>query len=160
MKIKTIALNGIVAAVYVIVTALIQPIAFSQIQFRVPEIFNHLVVFNKKYFFGIVIGVFVANLMFSNLLPFDLIFGVIHTVLSLAITIIISKFVHNKITLMLINTVIFSFNMFIIAYELQLALEFPFWETWLFTASGELIVMVIGIPVMYIINKRINIASH
>ena len=35
--------------------------------------FNHLVVFNKKYIFGIVLGVFVTNL-FSPLGMYDLIF--------------------------------------------------------------------------------------
>ena len=68
MKVRTITLNGIVAALYIAITAIIQPIAFSNIQFRIPEIFNHLIVINKKYFFGIVIGVFLSNLFFSSLL--------------------------------------------------------------------------------------------
>ena len=67
MKIKTLATSGIIAALYVAVTFLIAPFGFTLIQFRISEMFNHLVVFNKKYIFGIVIGVFVANFYFHQL---------------------------------------------------------------------------------------------
>ncbi len=155
MKVRTITLNGIVAALYIAITAIIQPIAFSNIQFRIPEIFNHLIVINKKYFFGIVIGVFLSNLFFSSLLPYDLIFGVGHSILSLLTTIFICRYIHNIWMRMLANSMVFSVMMFIIAFELKLAIGLPFWETWLFTAIGEFGVMVLGMPVMYSIHKRL-----
>ncbi|MCB7070678.1 QueT transporter family protein [Caldibacillus sp. 210928-DFI.2.22] len=154
MKLRTITINGIVAALYIAITAVIQPIAFSNIQFRIPEIFNHLVVFNKKYFFGVVIGVFLSNLFFSTLLPYDLIFGVAHTVISLSITILLSRYIKNIWGRMLANSFIFSIMIFIVAYELKLAIGVPFWETWLLTAVGEFAVMVIGMPIMNAIYKR------
>lgn len=154
MKLRTITINGIVAALYIAITAVIQPIAFSNIQFRIPEIFNHLVVFNKKYFFGVVIGVFLSNLFFSTLLPYDLIFGVAHTVISLSITILLSCYIKNIWGRMLANSFVFSIMIFIVAYELKLAIGVPFWETWLLTAVGEFAVMVIGMPIMNAIYKR------
>lgn len=154
MKLRTITINGIVAALYIAITAVIQPIAFSNIQFRIPEIFNHLVVFNKKYFFGVVIGVFLSNLFFSTLLPYDLIFGVAHTVISLSITILLSRYIKNILGRMLANSFVFSIMIFIVAYELKLAIGVPFWETWLLTAVGEFAVMVIGMPIMNAIYKR------
>src|SRR5690554_8187194 len=95
MKIKTITVNGLVAALYIAITALVQPIAFNAVQFRVSEVFNHLVVFQKKYFFGIVLGVFFANLFFSPIKLFDLTFGVLHSALSLGITILLCRFIKN-----------------------------------------------------------------
>lgn len=157
MNSKTIALNSIIAALYITLTALIQPIGFTNIQFRIPEVFNHLIVFNKKYFLGIIAGVFLSNLLFSPLLPYDLIFGVLHSIISLFLTVIIGKFIKNYWLLMIINTVIFSFNMFIIAYELNLAFRLPFLETWAYTALGELGIMLIGMPIMYMINKRLEL---
>ncbi|MEN0648232.1 QueT transporter family protein [Caldifermentibacillus hisashii] len=154
MKLRTITINGIVAALYIAITAVIQPIAFSNIQFRIPEIFNHLVVFNKKYFFGVVIGVFLSNLFFSTLLPYDLIFGVAHTVISLSITILLSRYIKNIWGRILANSFVFSIMIFIVAYELKLAIGVPFWETWLLTAVGEFAVMVIGMPIMNAIYKR------
>ena len=81
MKVKTMATSGIIAALYVAVTFLVAPFGFTNIQFRLSEMFNHLVVFNKKYIIGVVLGVFIANLLFSELGPIDLVFGVGHSFL-------------------------------------------------------------------------------
>jgi len=155
MKIKTMAISGIIAALYVAVSLLIAPLAFSAIQFRIPEMFNHLVVFNKKFIFGIVLGVFVTNL-FSPLGMYDLIFGVSQSVLALSIMIFSAKFISGIFKRMVFNTLVFTFTMFIIAIELNLALGLPFLLTWLTVAIGEFVVMAIGIPIMIALNKRLN----
>jgi uncharacterized membrane protein len=64
VNIRTVVGNGILAAVYIAVSMLIQPFGFTNIQFRVSEMLNHLIVFNKKYIYGIVLGVFFTNLFF------------------------------------------------------------------------------------------------
>lgn len=155
MKIKTMATSGIIAALYVAVSLLITPLAFSAIQFRIPEMFNHLVVFNKKFIFGIVLGVFVTNI-FSPLGMYDLIFGVSQSILALSIMIFSAKFISGIFKRMVFNTLVFTFTMFIIAFELNLALELPFLLTWLTVAIGEFVVMAIGIPIMIALNKRLN----
>ncbi|WP_053365004.1 QueT transporter family protein [Bacillus sp. FJAT-27245] len=156
MKIKSLAVNGIIAALYIVVTFLIQPLSFSNIQFRLSEMFNHLVVFNKKYFFGIILGVFLANLFFSPNPGLDLIFGFGQSVLALLITIFSSRYVKGIWARMAINTVVFTVTMFLIAWELNIALGFPFLATWLAVAFGEFAVLAIGAPLMYAIHKRIN----
>lgn len=148
-------INALVAAVYIAVSLLIQPIAFSNIQFRLPEMFNHLIVFNKKYFFGIVLGVLITNL-FSPLGIYDLAFGLAHSVISLLLVVWISRYLKNSWGLMAVNTIVFTFNIFIVAFELYLAFDLPFFLTWLTTASGEFVVMGVGIPVMQALNKRLH----
>ncbi|QKY68702.1 QueT transporter family protein [Lentibacillus sp. CBA3610] len=155
MNIKTLTVNAIIAAAYVALSLVAAPIAFSNIQFRIPEMFNHLVVFNTKYFYGIVLGVFLTNL-FSPTGMYDLTFGVAHSVLSLGIVIFLATFIKHKLTLLIINTVVFSFNMFIIAFQLYMVADLPFMFTWLTTALGEFGVMAIGIPIMYMLNKKLN----
>ncbi|MEZ7172631.1 QueT transporter family protein [Sporosarcina sp. OR05] len=157
MKVKTLATSGIIAALYVAVTFLIAPFGFTNIQFRLSEMFNHLVVFNKKYIIGIVLGVFVANLLFSELGPIDLVFGVGQSVIALSITIFSAKFISGLYKRMLFNTLVFTVTMFLIAWELNIVLELPFLLTWLFVAVGEFVVMMVGIPVMIALNKRINL---
>ena len=77
MKIKTLVVNAILAALYIAVSGLQPaPFGFTNIQFRVSEMFNHLIVFKKKYIFGIIFGVFLSNLFFSPMVAYDLIFGV------------------------------------------------------------------------------------
>lgn len=155
MKVKTLVVNALIAALYIAVSLAVQPLMFSNIQFRIPEMFNHLIVFNKKYFFGIVIGVFITNI-FSPLGMYDLVFGVAQSVISLLIIIFLARYIKNVWVLMIANTLVFTFNMFIIAFELNLAFELPFLLTWLTTAMGEFVVMAVGIPVMYALNKRLN----
>ncbi|MBC1318800.1 QueT transporter family protein [Listeria welshimeri] len=156
MKMKILTVNAIIAALYVVLGMVVAPISFMALQFRLPEIFNHLIIFNKKYFWGIIIGVFIMNLFFSGLGWIDLVFGVGQSVISLLIMIGISKYVKGIIPRMIINTILFSITMVFIAWELFLALDYPFLETWLFASASELIVMGIGIPLMYILNKRLN----
>ncbi|GIN55959.1 QueT transporter family protein [Lederbergia ruris] len=156
MKTKTLVINSIVGALYIAVTALIHPFGFTNIQFRLSEMFNHLVIFNKKYIFGIIIGVFLANLFFSELGLYDLIFGVGQSIIALSITIFSGKFIKSIWKRMIFNTCIFSFTMFIIAIELNLALGFPFWFTWVTVAIGEFVVMSIGAPLVIALNKRIH----
>ncbi|MEN2768939.1 QueT transporter family protein [Ornithinibacillus xuwenensis] len=156
MKARTLVVNALIAALYIAVSALIVPFGFTNIQFRISEVFNHLIVFNKKYFFGIVIGVFLYNLLFSPLGWYDLVFGVGHSAISLGIIILLSKYVKNTVALLVANTLVFTFNMFIIAFELNLALELPFLFTWLTTAAGEFAVLAIGIPIVYALNKRLR----
>lgn len=155
MKIKTIATSGIIAALYVAVSLLIVPFAFGAVQFRIAEMFNHLVIFNKKFFFGIVLGVIITN-MFSPMAAYDLIFGVGHTVISLLITIFAAKFIKGQVNQMVFNTIVFTFMTFIIAFELNLAFELPFFYTWLTVAAGEFVVLTVGIPLMVALNKRLN----
>lgn len=155
MKIKTIATSGIIAALYVAVSLLIAPFAFGAVQFRIAEMFNHLVIFNKKFFFGIVLGVIITN-MFSPMAAYDLIFGVGHTVISLLITIFAAKFIKGQVNQMVFNTIVFTFMTFIIAFELNLAFELPFFYTWLTVAAGEFVVLTVGIPLMVALNKRLN----
>src|SRR5690625_333590 len=122
MNAKTLVVNALIAALYIVVTGFIAPFGFTHIQFRVSEIFNHLIIFNKKYIIGNFIGVFFAYSFFS---PFkvDLIFGLTHSIVSLLITIVFAHFITNKLILMWINTAVFSFNMFIIAYMLKVFAE-------------------------------------
>lgn len=156
MKIRMLAVNGILAALYIAVSFFVQPFGFTNIQFRVSEMFNHLVVFNKKYIFGIVIGVFLTNLLFSPLGVYDLVFGVAQSGIALLITIASAKFIKNIWPRMVFNTIVFTFTMFIIAFELKLALGFPFFLTWFTVAVGEFVVMAAGAPVVYYLNKRIR----
>ncbi|WP_163972130.1 QueT transporter family protein [Oceanobacillus halotolerans] len=156
MKPRTLVANGLLAALYIAVSALIQPFGFTNIQFRLSEMFNHLVVFNKKFFFGIIFGVFLTNFFFSPMRLYDIVFGVAHSAFSLSIIILLSKYTKNVIVLLIANTIIFSFNMFIIAFELYLALGLPFLFSWVTTAIGEVVVLAIGIPIMYALNKQVH----
>lgn len=155
MKVRTLATSGIIAALYVAVALSIAPLAYASLQFRLPEIFNHLIVFDKRYFFGIILGVFITNI-FSPLGLIDLVFGVGMSVIALAITIFSARFIQGIFMRMVFNTFIFTFFMFFIAWELNIVFKAPFLITWGAVAIGEFVVMAIGIPIMIALDKRLN----
>lgn len=156
MKVRFIATSAIISALYIAVTMLVAPFSFGQVQFRIAEIFNHLVAFNSRYIIGVTLGVFISNALLSSVGPIDMVFGVGHTVITLGIFILICKFVKNIWARLIINTFLFTFTMFIIAIQLNLVLEFPFWETWALVAAGEFVVLTVGAPIMYALNKKLN----
>src|SRR5699024_5174147 len=92
MKVQTLIINALIAALYFVITWLVAPFGFTHIQFRLSELFNHSIVFNKKFFLGIVGGVFLVNLF---LLPMKVgfIFGLVHSIISLLITMLISSYI-------------------------------------------------------------------
>ncbi|GEK32754.1 QueT transporter family protein [Kurthia sibirica] len=155
MKIKFLATSGIIAALYIAVSLLVSPLAFGAIQFRFGEILNHLVIFNKKFFYAIIVGVFITNL-FSPNGPLDLLFGVGQTALSLGIAILSAKYIKSIIKRMVLNSIVFAFMMWLISLELVILFDLPFLYTWLTVALGELGIMLIGIPIMLALNKRLH----
>lgn len=157
MNVRTLAVNGLIAALYFVVTAFVAPFGFTMVQFRLSEAFNHLIVFNKRYFFGIVLGVFLANLIFSPTKA-DIVFGVAHTAISLLITMYLARFVKNKLALMGINTIVFSFNMFIIAYMLKVFADAgeAFMFLWAILGAEEFATMALSIILIYFLNKRLH----
>ncbi len=86
----------------------------------------------------------------------DIIFGVGHSIITLGLLILICKFVKNIWARLIINSFLFTATMFIIAIELNIVLDFPFWITWLYCGVGEFIVLLVGAPIMYLLNSRLN----
>ena len=156
MKVKFMATSAIIAALYIVVTLIFSAVSFGQVQFRIAEIFNHLVAFNPRYFIGVVLGVLISNALFSTIGVMDIIFGVGHSMITLGLLILICKFVKNIWARLIINSFLFTATMFIIAIELNIVLDFPFWITWLYCAVGEFIVLAVGAPIMYLLNSRLN----
>ena len=156
LKTKSLVTNAVVAALYVAVTGVLAPISFGALQFRVAEIFNHLIIFNKNYIFGIVSGVFISNLLFSTMVGYDLIFGVGHSLLSLLIASGLMKRVPNVRLKFFINSLVFAILSSLIALELYLAFSVPFWFGYLTVGVGEFGIMIVGAPVMLYLDKKVH----
>ena len=161
MNTRTLIINSLLAALYVAVSLFLYNFSYGLMQFRVSEMLNLLVVYNRKYFFGIVVGVFLTNI-FSQNGVLDLFFGVGQSVIALGITIIFGLIIKNKVQLMSISTIIFTLTMAIIAYEIILVNNVqnvpndPFLIMWGLVAIGEFTVMAIGIPIIYALDKRLH----
>ncbi len=74
MKTKHVVLNGIIAALYCVLTVAIAPISYGIIQFRVSEVLKIFVLFDPLLAVGIGIGTFFANMASPYAGPWELIF--------------------------------------------------------------------------------------
>ena len=165
--VKVLTIQALIAAIYVVLTVAIAPFSYGAIQFRISESLSQLVVFSKKYWFPITLGVAIANI-FSPLGIVDVFFGTLGTGLALAISIFIFKFVKNRIARHIVNIIIYLVVcMPIIAYEISIfsgenSARVPF-DFGVFTAnyglllSSQVVVMVIGIVITEALNKAVDL---
>ena len=54
--------TALVAAIYVVLTVALIPLAYGPVQFRLAEMLNNLTVFNKRYIWAVTLGCLIANL--------------------------------------------------------------------------------------------------
>ena len=161
MKLRTLVINAIIAGIYATVSIVILPLSFGALQFRIGEMLNHLIVFDKRYFFGIIVGVFIANL-FSAFGLIDVVFGVLHTALALGLTTLAARFIKTRWKLMLFNSFIFSALMWIIALVIMAGGSFSievFFITWAGLFFTEFLVMTLAIPLWQSMNSHLKLET-
>lgn len=81
MKTKDLALEALIAAVYIAVTVLLKPISYNFMQVRISEVMLILVLFNRKHAYGLIIGCLLANFV-SDAGILDVIFGTLATAIT------------------------------------------------------------------------------
>ena len=144
---KDIVQNGLLAALYVVLTYLMAPISFWAIQFRLSEILVLACFFDKKKIVGLTLGCFLANLV-SPLGLMDIGFGTLATFLA-CLGIIFSKHLIIAALFPIVS------NGIIVGLELYLIGE-PLWFSIGMVALGELGVMIIGYILLMIIKRNKN----
>lgn len=155
LSIRQLTLNAMIAAIYVVITIFLP--SYGPLQLRLTEMFAHLPMFNKKYSIGLVLGVAIANIR-SEFGIYDIIFGTLHTALSLLIVFLIIKESDSLIKKMLINTAVFTVMSFILALMVSILTNemFFFWVNYASFAASIAIVMLVTIPVILFLDKQIH----
>ncbi len=82
MTTKKLVTISVVAAIYVVMTLAVAPLAYGPFQFRISEILNLLAFYNPIFGIAVTLGCFIANMLTPNLPILDLIFGTFATGLS------------------------------------------------------------------------------
>ena len=145
-KIQFIVSQAIIASLYVVLTVVIGPFSYMAIQLRISEILVLLCFYKKDYIVGLTLGCFIANL-FSPMLIYDITLGLLATVLSL---ICVSK--SKNLYVAIIFPVLF--NGLLVALELTLAYELPYFISVLEVGCGEIIAMLIGVVTFKLLEKN------
>lgn len=145
-SLRRITDNAIVAAIYVVLTILLSAFSYGDIQFRIAEMLLFLIFFRRDFIVGLALGTIVAN-AFSPLIPWDMLFGTLATLIVGGLISITPKMWPAIIYATVINGLI-------IGAELYFILGLPFWLSALSVALGELVVMVIGYLVFLSLRKN------
>jgi len=122
-----------ITAVYVVLTIALGSISYSNIQIRVSELLLVLVLFNKKYSISLILGCLIANFL-SPYFLWDVLFGTLGTVLSVAGLILIKKW----FSLLIFPPI---FNGIFVGIEIYMIDGINFFLTFGYVLAGELIVM-------------------
>ena len=152
MKNRRIAFGAIIAALYVVLTALSSAVGLSSgaIQFRISEALCILPVFTPAAVPGLAIGCFFSNLLAGGI-ALDAVFGTLATLLGGIGTYLLRK---NR---WLAGICPIAANMLIIPWVLRTGygIPTPYWTLMLTVGLGEFVCAGIGGQVLYsVIRKR------
>lgn len=156
---RLFTINALITAIYVVITIAFSSISFGAIQVRIATCIYQLVVFDKRYYPGCVLGVVIANMVSSPLGPIDILAGVGVTGVGLAIAIGINHYITKmEIKALIVGTCV-SFGMIFVAIELHFISNVPFVATYIYLFVGQAISQFLGYIFFKALNKRISLAS-
>lgn len=155
-SVRSLTKIGLIAALYIAVTFFFSAISFGPIQLRLSEMFNFLAIFHRRYILAVTFGVVVSNALWSPIKIIDVPVGTMHTLISLLVVRAVTKRMENMKAKFVATTLILTVSMFIIALQLFIVAEFPFWWTYFTVAVGELLAMTIGGFIIYFVSKKID----
>ena len=141
---------AIVASIYVVLTIVIQPLAYGELQFRLSEVLMLMVFFNKKYSTSMIIGCLIANL-WSPYLMWDMMFGTLATAIS-------CLFIVKSKHLIVASIWPAVFNGLIVGAEIAILSNLNYGLCVLSVAMGEVVVVTIVGTILFSIlakNKEI-----
>ena len=146
-KTKGIVLNGVIAAVYAVLT-LANPLSFGVLQFRVSTLLLPLAVFVPQVRAGLVIGTAIGNLN-SSLGIIDVIVG--------SIVSAIAVYVVPKVKAKWLMPILYAIDSgVLVAYELWYCFKTPIWYNILTVGISGVILYSVGLIVMKQISKPLN----
>lgn len=157
-NINFIVKSAIVAAMYVALTFAFQFMSYNAIQFRISEVLVLLVFFDKKYFWGLVVGCFITASI-GPLGIYDIGFGVSATIIGLLGIIGTRKvFGENIKSIILASLCPVIANAVLVGIELTILFkELPFYLNAIYVAIGEFVVIsIVGVIIFVSTKDRIK----
>ena len=145
---RLLSAGGLVAALYVALTALFAPISFGMVQFRVAEMLTLLPVLSPVSVPGLFLGCLISNLLFGA--PWqDVVFGSIATLVAALLT----RLMRKDLWLAALMPVVI--NGLVVGSMLSLVYGLPWLASMGFVALGEAgVCYVLGVPMVRVLEKR------
>ena len=157
-KLLFMANAGVIAALYTVLTLVLAPLSFGNIQFRASEALTLLPLFTPAAIPGLTIGCIISNAVGvatgSNIAGWlDVIFGSAATLIAAILTRLLRKIEWKGIPFLAILPPV-VLNALIVGGELAVVYELPFWLCALEVGAGELgVCVILGIPLVLALKK-------
>ncbi len=158
MNIRSITTGAVVAALYVVLSAVFAPISFGQgslfglpgVQFRVAEILTVLPALTSSAVPGLAIGCLLSNLLIGNLGPIDIVLGTSATLIAAIGARALRK--HPSLVPLapiIVNALIVgSYLPFLLDIDMAIPLSIAV------VATGETVVVyLLGLPMLYTLRR-------
>jgi len=153
-KAKYLTYGAVIAAVYVTLShlqnILLPGSASAMIQVRVSEAMCVLAFFTPAAIPGLSIGCFLFNLTSGIALPLDMLIGTAATALAASGMYALRKYPTMGFFLPAL------FNGLLVGWELSVYMGGGFWMNAAYVALGEVIALLLGIPLYFALKKHLN----
>lgn len=151
IKLRFILVNGLVAALYTVLTIGLAPMSYGPVQVRLSEFMTLLAFVNKKYVPGLVTGCLLANLGS----PFgitDMAVGTLATFLAVYPMQYCKNLFFASLLPVIANGIIIGLELYYLA---ALPANVSLWSTMAYVAAGEFLsVTVLGVVIMKVLLKN------
>lgn len=149
ISLKQLIWAALIAAIYVVLTAIFAPLSFGAVQVRISEILTLLPILTPMAVPGTFIGCFISNIIFSASL-LDIILGSLATLASAVLTYLLRE---NKYLAAAPPVIV---NAFIVAFILKVSAGAPYWLTVFTVGVGQAIsCYALGIPFITLLQKKL-----
>jgi len=146
LNIRFIAKASIIAAMYAVLTIILAPISFSEMQIRVSEALTILPFFTPAAIPGLFVGCLIANIVGGNG-PWDWTLGSLATLIAAYLTYKMPNKYLAPLPPVIVNAVI-------VGTMLGFLYKLPYWSTICLVGIGELIACyIIGYPLLLLLEK-------
>ena len=145
MKKKSLALGGMIAALYAGVTVTLAPISYGPLQFRVAEALTLLPFYIPEAVPGLFMGCFIAN-AFSPNGALDMVVGSLATLIAAYLSRRMPKLWLAVLPPVLVNMVA-------IGTMLHFVADLPLWSTIFYVGGGQAVACSFGVPLMRTLEK-------
>lgn len=149
---------GLIVALYLSLTLLLNPLSYGAVQLRLGEGLNHLAVFHRRYILALTLACALANLI-SPLGIIDVIFGSLETLLMTSLSYWLTRHTKHISFRLSISTLSCTLFSWIIALELHIISKVPFWPTYFTIALGEVISLLLGAIIIAALSQRIDLTA-
>lgn len=144
---RKLAFAGMIAALYAVVTLLLRPISYGEMQVRVSEALTLLPILTPAAVPGLFVGCLIANVLGSATI-WDMVFGSLATLIAALIT----RQLRHKPALAALAPVVM--NGLVVGLVLHFTLNLPLLATMLWVALGEAVACyALGLPLLWALKK-------